>query len=815
MGALTGSLRLADHPDRPDGSSWEAMAVRATPPPTGGRWQWKAFAAAGTAATALYTADVSETASTVSFAVIGVGTVWGCFAGPGWFAAEPRWAWRLMGLASLCFLIGVVVRPWAEAQPPPAGLLADAFTIPGYLLMVVFLVALLRARQSIERHAVLDGLIVCLGGGLASGLLLSAPTAAIEGRSATVSVLAGLYPFFDVALLLLLVNLTFTAGGWPPSLRALFGVVVLLVTGDLGYAVVGLSGTMFVSRLMDTPFLLAYVLMGLAALHPSVTELSRAARPPVQAWSWRRMLLIAPAIGTPFLLIVLVGDRSAADRAVIAAGGCAMVALLLVRAVAAVRAQAAAQRHSEHQAMHDPLTGLPNRRMISAEVERLLGTVPPGSPVRIWVCLLDLDGFKWVNESWGHDTGDQLVIEVAARLRETVPAGTMLARVGGDEFLLAFTGEQDDALRLVDRITAGFRRPVPLRDTPVVVSASIGIAHADGDGSHAVTAEALMRDADTAMYRSKAEGPGRHTIFDTTMHDQVRERIELEAALRTALAEEQLRVAYQPIVDLGSGLPVGAEALVRWVHPERGVILPGVFIPVAEEAGLIAQLGTWVRGEALRQLAAWRADGTVGDDFYLSVNVSPRQLRDADLPLTVSAEMLRYGLPARVVVLEITESVMVDSSTVTDQVLFELRALGVRLLVDDFGTGFSALGYLRRFPVTGVKIDRSFVSGLGADGEDEEIVRAVVAMSAALRLTIVAEGVETELQRDALAAVGVAQGQGWLWGRAVFAAEFAQTWRLRSAGTGASGAGGSAARPVTPVAAQPPAGTARIAAGNS
>jgi predicted signal transduction protein with EAL and GGDEF domain len=361
----------------------------------------------------------------------------------------------------------------------------------------------------------------------------------------------------------------------------------------------------------------------------------------------------------------------------------------------------------------------------------------------------------------------------------------MLARVGGDEFLIAYAGGEQGALRLVDDIHECFARPLPVRDTEVVISASIGIAHASG-GPPEVTAEALLRDADTAMYRSKAEGPGHATTFDTSMHDRVRERIELEGALRTALAEGQLSVVYQPIVLMESARPVGAEALARWNHPERGPIPPMTFIPVAEDAGLIGELGTWVRDEALRQLAQWRADGTVSADFYLSINVSPRQLRDAELPLKVSGELMRHGVPATAVALEMTESVMADGGSVTAKVLFELRELGLRLLVDDFGTGFSALGYLRRFPVTGVKIDRSFVSGLGENGEDEEIVRAVVAMGRALGLSIVAEGVETRVQRDALAAVGVLHGQGWLWGPGVSADDFASHWSARRRSPGAA-----------------------------
>jgi diguanylate cyclase (GGDEF)-like protein len=734
------------------------------------------FAGAGIVACVLYAADFSAVVSMVAFAVLGIGTVWACFAGPRRFGARPRTAWLLMGTAALLFLFGVVVRPWANEYPVPVMLLPDVATIPGYLVLAVFFAILLRARQSVERHAVLDGLIVTLAGGLASALLLAAPAAAITDRPAIVSVLSGLYPFFDVILVLLLINLTFTATTWPVSLVTLLAATTMMIIGDVAYAIIGVFGLTYASTLLDVPFLFAYVLLGVTALHPSVVELSRAARRPVQAWSWNRMLLLGPAVATPFVLLVAIGDRSFGHRLAIGLTGAAIVALLLLRAVSAVRAQVAAQLRSEYQAMHDPLTGLPNRRTMSAEIERLLTTLPADGPDRVWVYLLDLDGFKWVNESWGHDTGDQLVIEVAARLRATAPPAIMLARVGGDEFVLAYLGDKVGALRLVDDIRGCFARPMPVRDSEMVISASIGIAHAAGEGNPAVTAEALLRDADTAMYRAKAEGPGRSTIFDTTMHDRVRERIELETALRTALAQGQLRVAYQPIVHLDTGRPIGAEALVRWDHPERGPIPPMSFIPIAEDAGLIGPIGTWVRTEALRQLAVWRADGTVADDFYLSINVSPRQLNEAELPLIVSAELLRHGVPARAVALEMTESVMVDGSSVTARVLFDLRELGLRLLVDDFGTGFSALGYLRRFPVTGVKIDRSFVSGLGTSDQDEEIVRAVVAMSNALGLSIVAEGVETRPQRDALAAVGVTQGQGWLWGPAVTPAEFAAHW---------------------------------------
>jgi EAL domain-containing protein (putative c-di-GMP-specific phosphodiesterase class I) len=319
-------------------------------------------------------------------------------------------------------------------------------------------------------------------------------------------------------------------------------------------------------------------------------------------------------------------------------------------------------------------------------------------------------------------------------------------------------------------------KPLRVAFAEVLITASMGIA-TTGDAPDAeVTADSLIRDADTAMYRTKAKGRGNWTVFDASMREAVRERIDIEVALRAAVANEELTVAYQPIVDLPTGRPVGAEALARWDHPVRGPIGPNVFIPIAEESNLIAVLGTWVLRQSVRQVAAWRLLGVVPDAFWMSINVSPHQLTNPSFAGLLADELRDSGVPAQCVVLEITESVLVEGSGVAEQVLIDLRALGVGISVDDFGTGFSALGYLRRHPVTGVKIDRSFVSGLGASAEDEEIVRAVLAMSAALNLAVVAEGVETTVQRDVLAGLGVTLGQGWLWGAAVDPQRFAERW---------------------------------------
>jgi diguanylate cyclase len=761
----------------------------------GARWS-SSFAIGGVAATIVYAMDLSAPVSGVAFAAVGIGCVTALLIGPRWHRAQPRGAWSLLTVASAAFLVGALLRPWATGQDGPAALLSDAFTVPGYMFALLWLVGLLRARGGVDRHAVIDGLIVCLGAGLAAALLLAIPAASIDGRPAAVSTLAAIYPFFDVLVVLLLANLAFTTIVRQPAYLLLTAGLGLVLAGDLLYAVAGASGELS-STGMDLPFLLAYTAIGASVLHPSVAALGRTAPVKVQAWSWPRLMVIVPALATPFVLIPLVADRSTATRVVLAIGGAGAVALLMIRAVAAVRDYATAQLRYEHQATHDPLTGLPNRWLLSAHLARLLAGDQPARAADTWVFFLDLDGFKLVNDSWGHDAGDQMIVDVAHRLRRAVPAEATLARVGGDEFVLVHTCTRSTAAELAETIMDRLAEPLPVRGSEAVITASIGIASAPAAAAAGaappVTAESLMRDADTAMYQAKSEGRGKWTFFDAEMHERVRERVEIEQALRQAMARGELHLAYQPIVELTTAGLVGAEALIRWDHPVRGSIPPSDFIPIAEDNGLVSALGSWVLREAVGQLATWRSAGVVTGDFWMSVNVSPRQLRDLNLPGTVGEALLAHGVPATALVLEITESVMVDANDVTDRVMSQLRSLGVRVVVDDFGTGFSSLGYLRRHPVTGVKIDQAFVAGLAANAEDEEIVRAVVAMSAALGLTVVAEGVETRAQQDILAGMGVVLGQGRLWGLAVRPGTFAErhapgTARQAAIGSGASNA---------------------------
>ena len=415
-----------------------------------------------------------------------------------------------------------------------------------------------------------------------------------------------------------------------------------------------------------------------------------------------------------------------------------------------------------HQATHDPLTGLPNRTLLLDRLEHALDrSRRTGGAVA--VLFLDLDHFKVVNDSLGHSRGDRLLQSLADHLAHLVRPGDTVARFGGDEFVVLCedVGHHSAAVAIAERIIAAVAEPLVIDDAEVFIGVTVGIAISDG----ATDGEGLIRDADAAMYRAKERGRGRWELFDNAMRASALDRLEIEGALRRALDRRELRVHYQPIVDLGTGGIVGVEALVRWEHHNRGLLAPGEFIGVAEDTGLIVPIGAWVLQAACRQVQRWRADGIVDDRFELTVNLSGRQLGHPDLVEQVARALDETGFPADRLELEITESVLMDDVEASIATLTALRDLGVRLLVDDFGTGYSSLSYLRRFPVDGLKVDRSFVDGLGREAEDSAIVAAVITLAHTLGLVAVAEGVEDQGHLDELRSLGCDLAQGFWFAR--------------------------------------------------
>ena len=445
-----------------------------------------------------------------------------------------------------------------------------------------------------------------------------------------------------------------------------------------------------------------------------------------------------------------------------------------------------AQEQIAHQATHDGLTGLANRLLFRDRLELALARAERHGSFAA-LLFIDLDRFKDVNDALGHGAGDQLLRSVSDRLLTALRARDSvarfgdeeptLARFGGDEFVVLCEdlGSEDGAVRVAERVQRALVEPFVLERKDYVVTASIGIVLASGADRNV---EGLLGDADIAMYRAKERGPGNWEMFDITLRDRALERVATERALRLALDAGELRLHYQPIVSLDGGAISSVEALVRWQHPVRGLLPPGEFIRLAEESTLILQIGAWTLTEACEQAARWRARFGDAAPLPVSVNVSARQLGQPELPAIVRQVLADTGVSAADLALEITETALIEDSSVPAASLRELSALGVKIMLDDFGTGYSSLSHLQRFPIDALKIDRSFVMHLGTGDDNRAIVRAITAMASALGLQVVAEGVETADQAAEAQALGCDWAQGYHFARPAPAAEIEPLIRI-------------------------------------
>ncbi len=416
-----------------------------------------------------------------------------------------------------------------------------------------------------------------------------------------------------------------------------------------------------------------------------------------------------------------------------------------------------AKAHIEHISQHDALTGLANRHRLNHILnDRLAEGVSGDRP--LFLLALDLDRFKPVNDTLGHAAGDVVLRQVAGALTDCTRSTDLVARLGGDEFIIVATGcnTREQAERLCSRLIEQINQPIRIGNADVSVGASIGIACAPFDG---LIAEDLLRYADIALYEAKSNGRNQHRFYEPAMNERIMERRQLELDMRQALRRHEFRLDFQPRYDASSQLIVGAEALVRWQHPTRGLLAPGSFIGLAEETGLIVELSDWVLAEACRNALSW------ADELMVSVNLSPVEFQRSDLVERIAAVLTASGIAPARLELEITESVMLEDAASALATMNRLKALGVRLSMDDFGTGYSSLSYLRNYPFDGIKIDRSFVAALDQSQGSEAIVSAIVSMGHALSLTVTAEGIETRAQLGTLKALACDQAQGFYLGR--------------------------------------------------
>jgi diguanylate cyclase (GGDEF)-like protein len=680
-------------------------------------------------------------------------------------ARPAMWYW--FGAGQIVCVLGDLIYEYyhylLHEVPYPSP--ADAFYLGAYPMLVIGLLLLVRGRSGRDLARLIDAAIVATGLGLVFWVFVLHPIAAGSTASTLERVISTAYPAADAMLLAILARLFTSAGARTPSARLLGVAGLLLLVADISFSLVTLYSdfTAYQGSLLDAGWLLSYVTWAAAALHPSMrtpgTVPAHAGRG--QVGPGRLVLLAACSLLAPGMLFVPGVGAGAGNRAAIAIGAVVLFLLVVLRMSGFV---AQVQRQSGQLgalAMRDDLTGLANRRRFVQELRAALDTGRPQA------ALLDLDGFKTVNDRFGHSVGDRLLSVLAGRLVIDLPADALVARMGGDEFAILMpraTAEEADAI--VGRLADTLRRPIQAGAHELLVGASTGIADGTGTGDPFE----VLRRADIAMYAAKVAGE-RHRRYTSELDDHASEQARTGAELRTALDAGQFRLVYQPIVALPDRRMVAVETLVRWDHPERGLVGPADFIPVAEQNGLVVELGAWVLRSACLQAAQWRAE--YGPDALetISVNVSARQLAEPGLIEVVASALEHSGLPATCLTIEVTETAVFDTERAVE-VLTDLHALGVRIALDDFGTGQSSLSLLQTMPADVLKVDKSFVDNITKAGRHAVIATALIQVAHGLGLTAVAEGVETEAQAAELHRLGYRLAQGYHFGMPAAQPEF-------------------------------------------
>jgi diguanylate cyclase (GGDEF)-like protein len=701
----------------------------------------------------------------VLYNVVCVGSTWVCFTAA-WTSSADRLAWIAMGLSQACNVAGNLVYTLVIArmadEPYPS--LADVFYLVYFLPLYVALVALIRTRVA-RFHASmwLDGIIGALGASAVAVAVLLAPALEMTDGGAAEVITNLAYPTGDLLLLALLVAVGAILGVRRDRTLLLLGAgMAANLVGDVVFLNLAAAGTYVEGGPLDLTWLVAAVLMALAARtsNPSAVARTRAVGTTRVGW---RVLALPLACNVASLLVLGVGWG---DRIAPAAAWCAIGCVLAALARTAVTfREVRSFNEVREQARTDELTGLPNRRALLERATAVLEVATARRPAAL--LLLDLDGFKEVNDSLGHHAGDHLLRQVGTRLAPTLGPGRLLGRLGGDEFaVLLDEADLDQAQALAEDLRSLILEPFTVEGVRLHVGVSIGVATAPVP---AATVAEMLRCADVAMYAAKAAREGVH-VYMPAPDGGSSDRLRTMEELRTALDDDQLVVHLQPQISLTDERVVGVEALVRWNHPTRGLLSPGELLPAAEQAGLLRPLTDTVMELALAAAARWWHARKVP----VSVNLSAANVNDLDLPSKVAAGLARHGLPSQALTLELVEDTLMADPERGRTVLGELRRLGVRTSIDDYGTGYSSLAYLRHLPADELKLDRSLTADVHQDRRASAIVRHTVALAHELGLRLVAEGVEDAPTGAALALLGCDIAQGYAIARPMPVEDFLQ-----------------------------------------
>ena len=718
-------------------------------------WRW--WVAAGVLATAGYYAIPADTlASSVAYVVIGLVCGLTIIAGVRLHRPVRPAMWYWFAGGQVMSVLGDAVYSYytygLHEEPYPS--VADIFYLAAYPMLIAGLLLLVRSRRRTGAAQLVDAAIVATGIGLVFWVFVLHPIAADSSASTLERIISTAYPAVDALLLAMLARLFTAAGGRTSSTRLLGLAALLLLAGDVGFSLLTLYSAAD-ARAVDAVFLASYVCWAAAATHPSMAGRNDdpAASGHTTVGRGRLAVFAACSLLAPLMLFLPRVGADPVDRLAVGIGAIALFLLVLARMggfMSKVQRQSAELRRL---AMHDDLTGLANRRRL----DQALRETPAGGCPQ--VALLGLNGLKNINDELGRPAGDRVLGALAERLVRAAPAGALVARLDGDEFAVLLADADSGAARaMAAELLGALRAPVRAGGHELLVSVGIGLA--GGAGTEPVE---LLRQAEAAMHAAKQTGEP-YRRWTPMLDDRAGEHARLGAELRAALDAGQFRLVYQPIVAAPSARVVAVEALVRWDHPERGVVSPAQFVPTAEQNGLIVELGEWILRTACRRLAHWRA--AMGGDApdKVSVNVSARQLARPGFAATVAAALADSGLPAACLAVEVTETAVFEGGQAV-AALHELRALGVQIALDDFGTGHSSLGLLQTVPVDILKVDKSFVDRITEAGRHAVIAEALIQVSAGLGLAAVAEGVETAEQAEALHRLGYRLLQGYHFGR--------------------------------------------------